>query len=91
MKAKTPSTVPDLFNRTRADWLDDCRVTARKLLQKELCITVEDVLKICPRPRYLRPNITGSIFKHDDFMPIGYTLSRKPSSHSRVIRKWTLR
>lgn len=85
-----PQTVPDLFNQSREQWLEGARHTARKLLRHKYRITIEDVLEIYPRPKYLHRNTTGSVFKSEVFQPIGYTLARKPSSHKRVIRLWTL-
>lgn len=87
---KTAPTAQDLFRNTRQEWLDECRIIARNLLKTRQTITIEDVLKECPRPKYLRPNIVGSVFHDKDFVPVGYTMARKPSSHSRVIRVWSL-
>lgn len=85
-----PQTVPDLFNQSREQWLEGARNAARKLLRRRHRITIEDVLEVYPRPRYLHRNTTGSVFKNEMFRPLGYTLARKPSSHKRVIRIWTL-
>lgn len=88
---KLPTNAPDLFRSTRADWLEECRITARRLLKTRQSITIEDVLRVCPRPKYLKPNVTGSVFKDGDFVPVGYTVTRKPSSHRRVIRLWSIK
>lgn len=85
-----PQTMPDLFHQTREQWLEGARHTARQLLRRKRLITIEDVLEIFPRPKYLHRNITGNVFKSEMFHPIGYTLAKKPTSHKRVIRLWTL-
>lgn len=85
-----PQTVPDLFNRTRDQWLQGARHTARQLLRRRRSITIEDVLERYPRPKYLHRNTTGSVFKGDMFQPIGYTLSKRTLSHGRVIRMWAM-
>lgn len=88
---KTAPTAQDLFKNTKQQWVDECRMVARKLLKVRNTITIENVLKECPRPKYLKPNATGGIFQHEDFTAVGYTMARKPSSHGRVIRVWSLK
>lgn len=85
-----PQTVPDLFNQSRQQWLEGARLVARKLLRHRHKITIEDVLELYPRPKYLHRNTTGGVFQTDMFHAVGYTLARKPSSNGRVIRWWTL-
>ena len=85
-----PQTAQDLFQTTRERWLEGARHAARGLLRKRPRITIEDVLDIYPRPKYLHRNTTGSVFKDEMFQAIGYTTAKKFSSHGRVIRIWTL-
>lgn len=85
------SDVQNLFRKEREDWLIQARATARELLKTRRTITVEDVLKVCPRPSYLHPSVTGSVFKDDDFRPVGFRKSLRPISNSRIIRIWSLR
>lgn len=85
-----PQTVQDLFNKTRDQWLNGARVVAKNLLKTRHTITIEDVLELYPRPKYLHRNTTGSVFKDEWFTPIGYTLSKRTISHKRVIRLWGL-
>lgn len=86
MKAQT---MQDLFSTTREQWLEGARHAARQLLRRKPNITIEDVLDIYPRPKYLHQNITGKVFQSEMFHPIGYTPAKKLSSHGRVIRKWS--
>lgn len=65
-------TVKDLFKKEREAWLEEARVTAKKLLEDKSLITIEDVLKECPRPEYIHRNTTGNIFRCDDFKPVGW-------------------
>lgn len=85
-----PQTMPDLFNQSREQWLEGARHTARQLLRRRRTITIEDVLEIFPRPKYLHRNTTGNVFRNEMFHPVGYTLAKKLTSHGRVIRLWTL-
>jgi hypothetical protein len=78
------------FAKERQEWINDCRETARKLLTVRASITVEDVLKICPRPRYIHKNVTGSVFRDPDFVMCGWTKATKSSSNGRWIMRWTL-
>lgn len=80
----------DLFKREREDWLWDARKAAKELLSRQTTITIEDVLKVCPRPSYLHRNVTGSVFKDEAFKPVGFRKSLRPISNSRVVRVWTL-
>jgi len=83
-----PQTAQDLFQSSREQWLTIARRVALDLLKTRHTITIEDVLDISPRPKYLHRNTTGSVFKDERFSPVGYTTSKRLISHSRVIRLW---
>jgi hypothetical protein len=82
---------PDLFKQPKIAWLEKARAEARKLLERKEYITSEEVTEVCPLPRYLHRNTIGGIFQHPDFQVVGVTFARRPSSNSRLIRKWALR
>src|ERR1044072_676284 len=86
----TTQTARDLFQQQKVEWLDEARKTATSLLKHKEHITIEDVLQVCPKPTYLKSNVIGGVFQHPDFKSVGFTLAKKPSSHKRVIRQWTL-
>lgn len=81
----------DLFKKEREAWIENARVTARKLLENKSLITIEDVLKECPRPPYLHRNTTGSIFRCDDFVPVVWRKSERPLMNGRFVRVWRMR
>mgnify|MGYP003333838865 CR=1 FL=1 len=85
------TTMADLFQDTKQRWLDEARQTARKIIATTGKATIEDVLEQCPRPTYLHRNVTGSVFQHEDFEPVGFTASRRKVSHGRVVRVWQLK
>lgn len=87
MKAQT---MQDLFSLSRGQWIDGARHAARGLLRRRPRITIEDVLEIYPRPKYLHRNTTGNVFRDEMFHAVGYTTAKNVSSHGRVIRIWTL-
>lgn len=82
-------TVKDLFKKEREAWLEEARTTAKKLLEDKSLITIEDVLKECPRPEYIHRNTTGKVF-NSDFKPVGWRKSKRPVMNGRFVRVWRL-
>jgi len=87
-KRKVPKTAPELFKQSNQDWVDECRSAAKVLLRRQPSVTIEDVLRICPRPKYVKPNVTGSVFIHPDFKSIGVKRATRPVSHGHYIKVW---
>lgn len=85
-----PQSMPDLFSQTKQAWLEGARSVARKLLNNRYQITIDDVTKEYPLPKYLHKNIIGGVFQNEMFEAIGYTKSRRLVAHGRVVRIWTL-
>lgn len=79
------------FSQTKQQWIEMARNAARELLSMGGTITIEEVLSKAPRPVWLHVNSTGAVFQHPDFVAVGYTIAKKPSSNGRVIRKWALK
>lgn len=88
---KTQQTTQDLFRRSKQEWLEEARETARQLLKKRYSITIEDVLRETPRPQYISPKAIGGVFQHPDFVAVAFVFSKRAISHSRVIRAWKLK
>ena len=86
----TPLTVPDLFQQTRAGWIDGARAVAIKKLRNQMKITIEDVLEVYKLPNYLHRNTIGRVFQDDHFVSVGFTRSRRRISNGRVIQQWAL-
>lgn len=82
-------TVKDLFKKEREAWLEEARTTAKKLLEDKALITIEDVLKECPRPEYIHRNTTGKVF-NSDFKLVGWRKSERPVMNGRFVRVWRL-
>jgi len=82
-------TVKDLFKKEREAWLEEARVTAKKLLEDKSLITIEDVLKECPRPEYIHRNTTGKVF-NSDFKSVVWRKSERPIMNGRFVRVWRL-
>ena len=83
-------TVKDLFKKEREAWLESSRLAAKELLEESPLITIEDVLKVCPRPEYIHRNTTGKVF-NNDFQPVGWRKSKRPIMNGRFVRIWRLK
>lgn len=83
-------TMQDMFEYSRHAWLEECRSIAKRLLRNTENITIEDVTKVCPRPTYLHPNVTGSVF-NQEFRPVGFTIAKRAEAKGRIIRQWRLK
>lgn len=83
-------TVKDLFKKEREAWLENARLAAKELLEDKPLITIEDVLKACPRPEYIHRNTTGKVF-NNDFQPVGWRKSKRPIMNGRFVRIWRLK
>lgn len=83
-------TINDLFQSEKQEWLESCRITARNLLREKPFVTVEDVLKECPRPNFVHRNTTGHIFNDPDFKCVGWLPSKRPAMNGRYVRTWRL-
>lgn len=79
------------YQQVKKEYLDSARWTARKLLNKQSYVTTDDIWAVCPPPKVLNPKIMGSIFQDRDFESIGFTYTRRPSSHGRPIRKFRMK
>lgn len=79
-----------LFQREKEAWLERARKEARKQLRRKPTITIEDVLKKCPRPEYIHRNTTGSVFQDVAFVATGWRPSKRPLMNGRQVRVWAL-
>lgn len=82
-------TMSSLFTSEKERWIDEARSTARLLLQTRDYITIEDVLRECPRPSYLHRNTTGAVFGRG-FRSVGFVKSKSPTAKGRWIQQWAL-
>lgn len=78
------------FGYGASEWLDKARATARYLAISDGECTIDDVLKLCPRPPYVAPNATGSVFKGKGWIKLGGVPTAKITGHGREIKRWAL-
>lgn len=83
-------TMMEVFDREKREWVEECRATARILLKTRPFITIEDVLKECPRPSHVHRNTTGTVFNDSDFKCVGWLPSKRPAMNGRYVRTWRL-
>lgn len=83
--------VQELFHKDKQAWLDDCRTEAKRLLVHRPFVTIEDITVKCPRPKHIKPNVTGSVFLHPDFQKVGAPVRAKHrEANGHWISRWTL-
>ena len=83
--------IAPVFELTRKGYLDMARDVARKLLETQESITVNDVRDICPPPKSFDPRVMGALFSHKDFTSTGeFVNSKRSTCHRRPIQKFTL-
>lgn len=79
----------NLFSEQKTAWITEARQVAHLLLKKQYSITIEDVMRVHPLPRFLHRNTIGNVLSSGEFKRIGYRPALKTSSHGRVISVWT--
>lgn len=79
---------PPHTEQTNQEWLDSCRHAARILLKTKPLVSIEDILRVCPRPQHIKHQLTGSVFKHQDFEPVGIVHCTRPGRHRSIVRTW---
>lgn len=70
-------------------WLDQARRVARGLALAHGNVTSDDVLARVGRPVGVHHNLIGNIFSVG-FVRIGFTQTKRPEGHSRMIGVWTI-
>ena len=80
----------DLFQAEKEAWLKNARMTARDLLRHNSSVTIEDVTRLCPRPKYLHRNTNGAVF-NNDFESVGFTKALHKEAKGRWIQRWNLK
>lgn len=73
------------------EYIEMARAAAREHGRHNETVCSDDVWAKCPPPGWAHVNVMGAIFKHDDFIHLGYRKSRRPSAHARVISYYKLR
>lgn len=73
------------------DWLSQAQSIAKMLSAKFGEVTVDEVLKLCPRPTTVSPNATGSLFNGKGWQSLGFVPTSNVRGRGRMIRRWFYR
>lgn len=74
------------------EFVSAMRLVALQHAQKHGTVTADDLRAVASERGIepLHPNAWGSVFNTPALKPVGFTHSKTPSCHARVIRVWTL-
>lgn len=84
-------TAPELFSKTKTEWIEEARQVAEKLLRTQPSVTIIDVLAVHPLPGYIKKNVLGKVFQAPVFKSVGIERSRSALSHGHYIHRWALK
>lgn len=73
------------------DWVLAARGAAFYLAAADGSVTINDVLRFCPKPPHVSSNAIGSVMRDKRFKCIGYQPTSKISGHGRIIKIWALK
>lgn len=76
-------------SRHYGDWVDKARASAIQFAKTHGKVTSDDLYEICPLPEGAHPNLMGSVWRGINLRMIGYTQSRRPEAHGRIIRVYS--
>lgn len=78
-------TAIEALEIARADYVEQARVVALKLLEVRPSITINDVREQLPPPKDVDPRVMGAILRKPHFKRIGYVQSDRSTCHARPI------
>jgi len=90
-KIETKQQAFDLYKKTRLEFLEFARWTARKVLKDSGTVTTDDLRKLITLPPGIDPRCWGAVLSGDEFEKIGYTTTKIRTSHGRPIGIWRLK
>jgi len=78
----------DNFELTASEWLTQARAVAIEHAKIFGYVTVDDVIGRTGKPVNHHHNVIGAIFATGQFRRVGYTKTRRPEGHARIIGVW---
>ena len=80
------------FEEIARGWLAEARAYARRQCELTGSVTIDDVrTAVGELPEGIHHNAYGAVFASDEFYPIGFMASKRPSNNGRMVRRWTVR
>lgn len=83
--------IAPLQENAYAEWYEEVRYHAVNLALKNGSVTSDDLWEVCPPPPGVNTKAMGAIFRGKHWKKIGYTLTKRGTSHSRPIGIWALK
>lgn len=72
-------------------WLSWARKLARNWAKAHGTVSINEVRVLVEPPEGCHPNIWGAVFRHPDFVAVGYCQAVHASAHARVVRVYKLK
>jgi len=88
------NTIPmSLFEKNRRAYVEYARRQARHLIYKHGSVTVDDLRDFIEDsiPAWMSRKFLGAVLAGKEFIPVGFTKTKRKSSHGRLIRIFKLR
>lgn len=70
-------------------WVEKARLLARQIASQRGRVCSDDLHEALPLPDGAHPNLMGSVWRGINLRMIGYTQSRRPEAHGRIIRVYS--
>lgn len=82
---KTRDEALEILENTRMEFVTECRNQANRLISLNGQVTIDDVRELCPLPKGIDGRVYGAVFNTKDFKCVGYTTTKRKTSHRRPI------
>lgn len=80
----------DLLEKRRAEYIEECRETARHLGRNGQVVTVDMIRSLHPIPEEFDGRVMGAVMRAPEFVKVGYTQTVIKASHGRPIAMFKL-
>jgi len=89
MPTATKQQALDLFEKTRKEFLENCRWIATRIANEHNgYVNIDQVREQVTTPEGVNPKVYGAVFNTDEFEKSGYTITTRKTSHGRPISVW---
>lgn len=81
----------NLFEKTRSEFLENCRWIAKRIYKEKGHVTIDDVRDQVTTPKNVDPRVYGAVFNRSEWEKVAYTQTRRKTSHNRPIGAFHLK
>ena len=89
-KTETKEEALKLLQETRSEFLYQCKKIAISHALKNGSVTIDDVRDKIELPEGIDGRVFGAVFNNKDFVKVGYTETKRKTSHKRPIAVFEL-